>query len=332
MFKKTNYFYFFSIFVILLMNSCSDTDNSYYRINKVRVVASLFQNSTVFPSGITSNTSTQQFPLRLTNSSTSCATTHFYIVAISPTSETPTITINGIVLFAIGGNYLSGGAGACGVSAGTTGTNIASSFFFSSSTSTAIQTTPFRVTLFDYTVNCSNLTETNLTSYMNQVGDIPGFQLSYTVNTGSSSDQGFYSFYFLPDPTASWWSSTSFPSAVSSSKKTSIQNGLAVTNNPIQISSISPTGSTISGGNDNSINANITIPSIPSPRDSSNSIFSAKSRVQWYVTSGNLNLDTSASTTWNPSVGSGNSAGGFVIVRDLLGGVDFKILGPFTTQ
>jgi hypothetical protein len=54
--------------------------------------------------------------------------------------------------------------------------------------------------------------------------------------------------------------------------------------------------------------------------------------VQWYVTSGNLNLDTSASTTWNPGVGSGNSTGGFVIVRDLLGGVDFKILGPFTTQ
>lgn len=334
MFKKINYSFIFLFFSILLINGCSEPDSNYYVINKVRVVATLFQNSSFISGSTISSTSTQQYPVRLTSSTSSCSTTHFYIVAISPTAETPTITINGIVLFAIGNNYLSGGAGSRGVSAGTTGTNVASSFFFNPTTptTTVVQTTPYRLTVFDYTVNCSNLTTTNLTSYTNQVGDIPGFQLSYTVTSGVSTDLGFYSFYFLPEPTDTWWTTNSFPSAVTSSKVTQIKNGLAVTNNPIQISSVTPTGSSISGGNSSTVTANITVPAIPALRDSSNSIFSAKTRVQWYVSSGNLNLDTASSTTWNPSVGSGNSAGGFVVVRDLLGGIDFKILGPFTTQ
>lgn len=330
MFKIKNQFIFYAIFSIFFVNGCNNIDDNYYLINKVKVVAVLFQNNASLSAG----TSSQQFPLRLTSSIVSCATTHFFIVAISPTNEIPTISIKNIILFALGNNYLSGGAGSRGVSAGTSGPNIAASNFFSSlsPTITYSQTTPFRITVFDYPVNCANLTTLNLNSYMNQIGDIPGFQLNYIVSTPVSSDQGFYSFYFLPESTDSWWSTTSFPSSVSLTKKNQVQNGLAVTNNPVQIISVLPNGSNVSGNSGMNISANISSPSIPFPRDSNNPIFNSKMRVQWYVTNGNLNLDTASSTSWNPGVGSNSSVGGFVIVRDLLGGVDFKVLGPFTTQ
>jgi hypothetical protein len=333
-FKITNPFLFYVVPSIFFMIGCNNADNNYYSINKVRVVAAVFQNNALLSGNSISGTSSQQFPLRLTSSTVSCATTHFYLVTVSPTNETPTITLNSIVLFALGNNYLSGGGGSRGVQAGTSGPNIAASNFFSSvnPTITSIQITPYRVTVFDYPVNCSNLTTTNLNSYMGQIGDIPGFQLSYSANTGVSNDQGFYSFYFLPEPTDSWWSTTSFPSSVPSAKMTQVQNGLAVTNTPIQITGVLPNGSNIPGNSGTNIIANLSSQSIPSPRDPNNSIYNPELRLQWYVTSGNLDLDTSNSTSWNPGVGVGNNVGGFVVVRDLLGGVDFKVLGPFTTQ
>ena len=319
-------------FLYFIINSCSPTDNNYYVINKVRIVAAVFQNSSLASVNSFSGTSTQQFPVRLTSSTNSCATTHFYLVALSPTSEVPTLTINSITAFAIGNNYLSNGGGARGVSAGVSGTSVASSTFFSSSATTTVQTTPFRLTVFDYTVNCANLTTTNLNYYMTQAKDIPGFQISYKANSGTSSDNGFYSFYFLPEPTDTWWTSTTFPANADSNKVTKIKNGLAVTNNPLLITSISPANNSTVSGNSVSLNVNLNSPTVPSPRDPNNSLYTPSSRVQWYVSTGSINLDTSSSTTWNPGVGSGNTVGGLVVVRDLLGGVDLKILGPFTTQ
>lgn len=334
-FVQTRVKFIILLFIYFLFNSCSPTDNNYYVINKVRVVGVLFQNSALVSGSSLVGTATQQFPVRLTSSASSCTNTHFYLATISPTAEIPTLTINSIVLYGIGNNYLSSGGGARGVSAGMTGTSIASTFFFTSATpvTTTVQTSPYRLTVFDFTVNCANLTTTNLNSYMNQVSDIPGFQLSYTVNSSASSDKGFYSFYFLPEPTDTWWTTASFPTAVSSDKISQIKNGLAVTNNPILINSLTPTSnSTVSGGNDVNITVNLSSPSVPSPRDPNNPLFANKTRVQWYVTNGSINLDTASSTTWNPGVGSGNTIGGIVVVRDLLGGVDLKILGPLTTQ
>ena len=333
MFKITCQLIFYTVLSIFFI-CCSNVDNNYYTINKVRVVAALFQNSALLSGNSIAGTSSQQFPLRLTTSTVSCSTTHFYLVAISPSNEIPTITFNSIVLFALGNNYLSGGGGARGVQAGTSGPNISASIFFSSLTPTItyIQKNPYRITVFDYPINCANLTTSNLNSYMNQIGDIPGFQLSYSANTGISSDQGFYSFYFLPEPTDSWWSTTSFPSAVPTAKMVQVQNGLAVTNIPIQITSVLPNGSFIPGNSSTNIVANLSTPTIPSPRDPNNSIYNAELRVQWYVNAGNLDLDTANSTFWNPGLGAGASVGGFFVVRDLLGGVDFKVLGPFTTQ
>lgn len=332
LFYRNIFFIVTLLFVYLMTNSCSPTDNNYYVINKVRVVAAVFQNSALVSGNSISGTSTQQFPVRLTSSTNSCTNTHFYLVTISPTSEIPTLTINSITAYPIGNNYLSNGGGARGVSAGTTGTSVSSSTFFSSSTTTTVQTSPFRLTVFDYTVNCTNLNTTNLNTYMSNAKDIPGFQISYTANSGVSSDNGFYSFYFLPEPTDSWWTSTTFPTNANSSKVTQIKNGLAVTNNPLLINSISPSSNSSVSGSSVSININLNSPSVPSPRDPNNSLYTPSSRVQWYVSTGSINLDTASSTTWNPGVGSGNTVGGLVVVRDLLGGVDLKILGPFTTQ
>ncbi|WGL59953.1 hypothetical protein QEJ31_15580 [Pigmentibacter sp. JX0631] len=329
---RKNLFFVTLFFFYSIINSCSPTDNNYYVINKVRVVAAVFQNSALVSGSSFAGTSTQQFPVRLTSSTNSCSSTHFYLVAISPTSEVPTLTINSITAFAIGNNYLSNGGGARGTSAGTSGTSVASSSFFNSSTTTTVQTSPFRLTIFDFPVNCANLTTTNLNSYMSQAKDIPGFQISYTVSSSSSSDNGFYSFYFLPEPTDTWWTSTTFPTNADSNKVTQIKNGLAVTNNPLLITSISPASNSLVSGSNVNLNINLNSPTVPSPRDPNNSLYTPSSRVQWYVSTGSINLDTASSTTWNPGVGSGNTVGGLVVVRDLLGGVDLKILGPFTTQ
>ncbi len=329
MYKITNQLIFYAISSVFFIIGCSKADSNYYTINKARVVAALFQNSALLSGNNIAGTSSQQFPLRL-----NCGSTHFYLVALSPTNEIPTITFNSIVLFALGNNYLSDGGGSRGVQAGISGLNISASNFFNplTPTTTFIQTVPYRVTVFDYTVNCANLTIANLNSFMNQIGDIPGFQLSYTASSGITNDQGFYSFYFLPVPTDAWWSTASFPTAVSSAKIAQVQNGLAVTNNPIQITGVLPNGNNILGNSGTNIMANLSFPSIPSPRDPNNSLYSTRPRLQWYITNGNLDLDTSSSTSWNPGLASGNTVGGFVVVRDLLGGVDFKLLGPFTTQ
>ncbi|APJ03824.1 hypothetical protein [Silvanigrella aquatica] len=318
-----------SLLFMVFINGCSGADNNYYQINKVRVVASLVQSANVF-----SGTASQQFPIRINNSGCTSAQ-QLNIVVISPTNETPSLTMNNIILFALGNNYLSGGGGARGVAAGTTGISYTPSTFLQPAAVnpiTAVQTTPFRITVFRYDVQCIVTTTNLINNYMAGVSDFPGFQMNYTVSSAISSDQGEYSFYFLPDPTDSWWSTSNTPSYISSSKWSQVQKGLAVTNNPIQITSVTPSSSTISGRFQSTITANLNSPSIPSPRDSTNPIYAYGQRVQWYVSSGNLNLDTASSTTWNPSVSSGTTVGGFVVVRDLLGGVDFKILGPFTAQ
>lgn len=332
MMQKSIVFFLIAL-VFLGINSCRPSDNSYYNINKLKAVVAVFQNSDLITNGIAS----QQFPLRLTTSTTPCTNTKFYLLATSPTAEIPSLTINSIVVFPIGNNYLSNGGGARGVSAGTKGPSVDPTFFFTSATPTVtfLQTTPFRLTVFEFSVNCAlNLTESKLNSFIAQVKDIPGFQMSYTVSSNSSSETGFYSFYFLPEPDAAWWNSASTLAGMTASldKITQIKNGLAVTNNPVQITNITPTSnSTVAGEGEVSINANIINPAPPAQR-ASNSLFKSKTRVQWYVTSGTINLDTASSTTWNPSVGSGNTVGGFVVVRDLLGGIDFKILGPLTTK
>ncbi len=334
MFKITNQLNFYAIVAIFFIFACSNPDSNYYTINKVRVVATLFQNNALISGNNIAGTSSQQFPLRLISSTVSCSTSHFYLIAISPTNEIPTITINRIVLFALGNNYLSNGGGSRGVQAGINGPNISALNFFTSlsPTTTFIQTIPYRVTVFDYLVNCANLTIANLNSFMNQIGDIPGFQLSFTASTGTTNDQGFYSFYFLPEPTDAWWSTASFPAAVSSVKMAKVQNGLAVTNNPVQITGVLPNGNSILGNSATNIMANLSSPSIPSPRNPNNALYNPKLRLQWYVTNGNLDLDISNSTNWSPGLAAGNNVGGFVVVRDLLGGVDFKLLGPFAIQ
>ncbi|RDB36051.1 MAG: hypothetical protein DCC88_07095 [Spirobacillus cienkowskii] len=318
------------LFFCLFFVGCNDGNNEYYVINKVRVVAGVFQDSTLISGGNTlTNTSTQQFPLR-----TGCATTHFYLLVVSPTAETPTVTLNSIKGFPIGNNYLSGGGGARGVSPGQGSAVTLANFLSPASTpSVTIQSAPFRLTVFDYVVNCAHLSTTNLNSYLNLAKDVPGFQLNYTASSAVSSDNGFYSFYFLPDSSDGWWATAPLTTWVSASKIAQIKSGLAITNNPIQISSVAPASSaTIPANEETNITANLTFPTVPSGRDPNNTLFNYKVRLQWYVSSGELKLDTANNTNWNPKSSAGSSVGGFVVVRDLLGGIDFKLLGPFTTQ
>jgi hypothetical protein len=319
------------LFFCLFIAGCNDANNEYYAINKVRVVAGVFQDSTLISGGNTlTNTSTQQFPLR-----TGCPSTKFYLLVVSPTAETPTVTLNSIKGFPIGNNYLSGGGGARGVSPGQGSAVTLSNFLSPASTpSVTIQSTPFRLTVFAYDVNCTHLTTANLDNYINLAKDIPGFQINYTASSGVSSDNGFYSFYFLPDSSNGWWTtSTQLTTWVSASKIAQIKSGLAITNNPIQISSVAPASSaTIPANEETNIIANLTFPTVPSGRDPNNTLFNYKVRLQWYVSSGELKLDTANNTNWNPKSSAGSSVGGFVVVRDLLGGIDFKLLGPFTTQ
>ncbi|WP_186644597.1 hypothetical protein [Fluviispira vulneris] len=324
---------FLSIFfIILFISSCKKPDSTYYTINQVRVVAVLMQSTAPF-TGTTSQTSTQQMPNR-----PGCTATDLYFVVISPTNETPTMTIDSLKIAPIGFYYLAKGGGGRGLPNGISGTSLSLSAVFTGGSSTPTTTTnvltsPFRLTVFTYPLNCAALTVGNLQANVTQVKDIPAFMINYTATSGVSSDKGFYTFYFLPTKGDAFWSSTDVEAVTSQAKRDSIQNGLAVTNNPSQFGTLSPiANSTINANSDNTISAPVTIPSVPTGRDANSSLFQASTRIQWYVSSGSLDLDTASTTTWNPETTAGTSVGGVVVVRDLLGGVDFKIFGPFTTQ
>ncbi|BBH53268.1 hypothetical protein [Fluviispira sanaruensis] len=323
----------FSLFILLIFFiSCKKPDSTYYTINQVRVVAALFQTSALVTGTTINGTSTQQFPMRPNETCTGAP--EFNIVVISPTSEIPTLTINSLKVAGIGYYYLAKGGGGRGLPNGTKGTSLPLTTFFSSATpaTTTIMTSPFRLTVFTFTAACVNFNNANLTTNLETVNDIPAFMINYSVTSGVSTDQGFYTFYYLPLKTDSWWSSAAVTSSVSS-KISSITSGLAVTNSPSQFGTLSPiASSTINANSGNAISAPVTIPNVPTGRDANSSLFQASTRIQWYVTSGSLDLDTAAITTWNPETTAGTSVGGLVVVRDLLGGVDFKIFGPFTTQ
>ncbi|KAB8033428.1 hypothetical protein [Fluviispira multicolorata] len=320
------------IFIIIFLVTCKKPDQTYYTINQVRAVGVVVQTSALSTGANNfQSTSSQQFPIR---PNCSAGSTEFDIVVISPTNEIPTLTINNLKLLPIGNYYLASGGGSRGLPNGTNGTSIAMTNIFTSATATptTVFTSPYRLTVFKYIVDCANI-GTNLSNSFTQISDIPAFQLSYTVSSGTSSDQGFYTFYTLPDNNDSFWNTSPVNVTLSSNKISSLTTGLAITNNPIQFSSISPAANSVLNGNSSSsISVGVTIPSVPFPRDPNNTNFQAKTRIQWYVTNGSLSLDTSSSTDWNPESNAGTTVGGFVVVRDLLGGVDFKVFGPFTTQ
>ncbi len=329
-------FYFLQLVILVFAGSvlfgCQGPESSYFQIRKTRAVAAVFQNSPlVSGSGLLlDSTASQQFPLRLRTSSTSCANTHLYFVVLSPSNEIPALSFQKITVFPLGSLYLSHGGGARGAPFGTQGKSVAVTDFFGNLRINTVQTDPFRVTVFDYQVMCDYLTLSNLESFINRIQDIPGFLLNYTASSLQSQDQGFFSFYFLPEPTDVWWNAPPAPLSLNMDRTDKIKNGLAVTNNPLQITGLMPNGNQVFGQQENALTLSLNSPVLPPQRNSQ--LFQPRQRIQWYVSHGNLLLDTAAQTRWNPDQGPQIRVGGFVVVRDLLGGIDFKLLGPFATQ
>lgn len=154
-----------------------------------------------------------------------------------------------------------------------------------------------------------------LLSDFRETADLPFFNLSYeTSAAGLRTDRGFVSFVALPAP-----GSPALESLLSgvvngvvpdaSQREALIQ--AATTNTPPVFESFFPDGGDVRAQAENSFEVTLAADADPD----------AKSRVQWFVSSGEVSNPVSRRIKWNPK--NAGSVAAFVMVRDLQGGSDF---------
>ena len=319
--------------------SCSDKPTPYYVVDKIRTPTAQVYSQTPTPPSSTqgcvagstvfynADTSTwcQQYPVRPAGTLNAATSVKLRFLVLAPAGSTVTLTPTSLNIFDLGLFLGSPGNGARGINPSTPTTEIPlSDFSFSldSTLSTTAQTTPMQIQTVVFNFTPPNLNA--LIAYAQVHNFFPGFVLSYSSSSPTQNyiDNGYFTFYLLPDPadTASWTTLTSGVSSFVSGAVLAQAKALSTLNIPIQISSVSPANSNaVAAQSDNNISAALTYN--PSP-------FSF-SPVQWYVSAGTINNDRAMSTSWNPNQGGGVSS--VFVARDLLGGMDFS-LNNYTAQ
>ena len=148
-----------------------------------------------------------------------------------------------------------------------------------------------------------------------QRGALPAFNLNYTSEApGLRIDRGFVAFVVLPEPDspiieAILNGSIGGTAADDSQREALLQ--AAKTNTPPAFVSFSPDGGEVSAGGENRLE--VTLGTDPDA--------GAKSRIQWFVSAGELSNPVSRRPKWKPK--NNGPAAAFVMVRDLQGGSDY---------
>ena len=314
----------------LLGQSCGDRAKELYLVEETRVPAVQFwtesartegQNCTEFTDAANSasavKTVCQQFPLRPGK------TGFVRFLVLAPAGETPEIEITKLTKFATAvgtsGGTGAGSLGAAGLSSSDVDVNLLQ-LKKSSVYSKVLLETPLRVeeVVMEFTVPGP----TALVELFKDSGGLPGLNLIYVARAKKGrSDEGSLSFYILPDPKApaadvsSWESFQGVaPVAIPPDLLARLKKSSATNLAPV-LSSISPVeGATV--GQDSTLELQI------AKNDTDEN---AKSRVQWFVSKGEVKAQNSRKTEWQIKDAGKQFAVG--IVRDLQGGVDYK----FTT-
>ncbi len=138
------------------------------------------------------------------------------------------------------------------------------------------------------------------------------YSVSYEVQSLFPVDRGFFAYHVLPEATDPQW--TALTSVLPASLTALLAPWLG-TNVPSVVAGVSS-----SAGTDVSRPTSFTLDlasSNPSPR--------AKSRIQWYVTQGDLDNEHASPAEYTPQSG-GGPAGAVGVIRDLIGGADWGVL------
>jgi hypothetical protein len=155
----------------------------------------------------------------------------------------------------------------------------------------------------------------SLISELRESGSLPAYSLSYEASAeGVRTDRGFVSFVVLPEPGSPVIDALvdgSLGGEPLSPEARETLVSASRTNTPPQFLSIVPDGGSLGAGSENSIEVALGVDQDPD----------AKSRIQWFVTSGEMTGSVSSRPKWKPEKSGPGMA--FAMVRDLQGGSDF---------
>jgi hypothetical protein len=311
MIQSTRYRFLFSVSLLLSLVGCGDEAKVLSLVEEVRVPVAQFysesspeeaKNRSGCETFLDNKTYCQQYPLRFGKKSL------IRFVTVSKLSQKPTVTVKYLQKL----NLKPAGQS---IVSSLDATKIEPSFLKVTKEPTlskVLQEKGLRVDSQVYSLEVPSLD-----SFLSSRNSFPAFNLQYIAEAaGSPSDEGYISFYIYPDQSdETTWSELA---------KQAKQNGIdpkfleltrqkAKTNTPPTIVSLSP-----NTGAKNESSKELTITLSPQDKDAQ-----AKSRIQWFVSSGELSLQRSKVTKWS-KVSESEDSGVFVMLRDLQGGIDFK--------
>ena len=303
--------------LVLSLAACGGQPKEIHELTKMRVPVAQFYAETTdqeaekkvgctkLSAEANAKTYCQQFPLRFGK------TFKLRFIAISPEGTAASLSVTKlkkILAVTQASAFASGGA--------TKDTPLSDlQIAKDASLSRVLQEKPMRIEQIVYT-----LVTPSLDKALTESGSLPAYEVSYEGKAtaknpaDSNSEQGYYSFYVLPDSsdTETWdqlktrAAQAGLPNAVLEAAK-----ARAVSNVPPRITSLLPkSGQKAASGTFLEINLAQT------DKDPG-----AKTRIQWYTTTGKLGNQRARRTSWDVKSG---PAGAFVVVRDLQGGLDFS--------
>jgi hypothetical protein len=293
--------------------SCNDSKFKFYLINKLRTpVAQIWIQGTDEKKPGCENFEgvgvlCQQFPLRPTSKM------FLSFIVLSPEgSSAPTIKLDS--LKSIGSSLsssLSSGTSATGLE-----TDVPLSQFGLENTPFApltknIQTGPIRIDRVTFALETPSA---DIILNQAAAGGFPNFVLRYTSTSDAFSDNGLLSLQVFPEPQDPIWESISNLALSRGIPQEFIEKWRrdAITNTPPKLERVDP-AEVVALGKDTDIEVYHTT----QDQDPN-----AKKRVQWFFTQGEILNEHSSKTKFKAK--EGGMVGGFVMVRDLQGGVDFK--------
>ena len=296
---------------LLLLGSCGDNPKSLSLVEQVRVpVAQFFQE--VNPDQakgrvgcetfLDNKTYCQQYPLRFGTK----ALVRF--VTISKTTQKPTLKITSLQKLSIRPQEQS-------VVTSFSNDKVELSFLkvkAEESFTQVLQEKGLRVQSFVYSLEIPSLD-----TFVSQRTTVPAFNLNYLASAkGSPNDEGYLTFYVYPDSKdESTWAGL---------KEQAKKNGLDAsfldlirtqsgTNTPPRIETLTPKSGVKQGAE---TELSLSLAGVDNDKG-------AKSRLQWFVSSGEINLQRAKAIKWKKR-NTSEVGGVFVVVRDLQGGSDFR--------